>query len=104
MSSEIQYDLYFAAHLTAFKKNVLIPDYWCDTFSLAASINVGLNKNKNHLIFVSPDLNTVPDFSLPVREHLDLSTNGCYFGKIVRAFSKLNHYFWEIVRIYIIKK
>lgn len=85
---EIQYDLYLAAYLTAHKKNFLIPDYWCDSFDLAKSINSGLNSNENHLIFVSPDLKKVPDFSLPVRATLDLNEDGCYFGKILRAFSK----------------
>lgn len=85
---EIQYDLYLAAYLVDFKKNVLIPDYWSDTFDLAKAINYGLNSNENHLIFVSPDLNKVPDFSLPVRNFLDLKTDGCYFGKVIRSFSK----------------
>lgn len=85
---EIQYDLYLAAYLVDFKKNVLIPDYWSDTFDLAKAINYGLNSNENHLIFVSPDLNKVPDFSLPVRKSLDLKTDGCYFGKVLRSFSK----------------
>lgn len=89
MDSQLEtQELYFAAYLTDFKKNVLIPDHWCDTFDLAVSINDGLNKNQNHLIFVSPDLNKVPDFSLPVRKALDLTTDGCYFGKLLRAFSK----------------
>lgn len=88
MGVEIQYDLYFAAYLQDFNKNVLIPDFWCNTFDLAGSINGGLNRNKNHLIFVSPDLNKIPDFSLPVRRTLDLQTDGCYFGKILCAFSK----------------
>lgn len=35
MESEIQYDLYFAAYLTEFQKNVLIPDYWVETLNLA---------------------------------------------------------------------
>lgn len=85
---EIQYDLYLAAYLKDFNRNVLIPDFWCDTFDLAESINEGLNRNKNHLIFLSPDLSKVPDFSLPVRKTLDLNTDGCYFGKIVFSFSK----------------
>lgn len=80
---KIQYDLYLAVYLKDFNKNVLIPDFWCDTFNLAQSINEGLNCNKNHLIFVSPDLNKVPDFSLPVRDTLDLDADGCYFGKIL---------------------
>lgn len=85
---EIQYDLYFAVYLTELKKNVLVPDYWVDTLNLAESINEGLNKNKNHLIFVSPDLNKEPDFSTSVRHTLDLDTDGCYIGKVVRAFSE----------------
>lgn len=85
---EIQYDLYLAAYLVDFKKNVLIPDYWADTFDVAKAINHGLNSNENHLIFVSPDMDKIPDFSLPVRRTLDLKTDGCYFGKITRAFSK----------------
>lgn len=85
---EIQYDLYFAAFLNEPKKNVLIPDYWCDTFDLAKSINSGLNKNENQLIFFSVDLNKIPDFTLPVRRTFDPESDGCYFGKIVRAFSK----------------
>lgn len=84
---EIQYDLYLAAHLDKPKKNVLIPDYWCDTFNLAESINEGLNKHKNHLIFCSPDLNKIPDFSLIPRETFDSNGDGCYFGKILRAFN-----------------
>lgn len=85
---EIQYDLYFAAYLVDFKKNVLVPDYWVDTFDLAQSINDGLKRSANHLIFISPDLNKVPDFSIPVRRTLDLKSDGCYFGKVTRAFSK----------------
>lgn len=53
VQAETQYDLYFAAYLTALKKNVLIPDHWCDTFNLAETINGGSSQNKNHLIFVS---------------------------------------------------
>lgn len=94
MASEIQYDLYFAAYLTEFKKNVLIPDYWVETLNLADSINEGLNKNKNHLVFVSPDLNKEPDFSLPVRHTLDLNTDGCYLGKVIRAFSEFDVYYF----------
>lgn len=93
MSAEIQYDLYFAAFLNGFAKNVLIPDFLCESFDLAHAINQGLNSNENHLIFFSPDLNKVPDFSLPVRETLNLEVDGCYFGKIVRAFSKSCVYF-----------
>lgn len=85
---EIKYDLYFAVFLTNHDKNVLIPDFWCNDFDLAGAINGILNKNKNHLIFFSPDINKYPDFTLPVRETLDLETDGCYFGKILRAFSE----------------
>lgn len=90
---EIQYDLYFAAYLNQPKKNVLIPDYWCDTFNLANTINGGLNRNENHLIFVSPDLNKIPDFTLPVREAFDPVGDGCYFGKLLRAFSRFQFCF-----------
>lgn len=88
---EIVYDLYLAAYLNDHKKNILIPDYWCDSLDLARSINSGLKKNENHLIFFSPDLNKIPDFSLPIRRGaLDLTRDGCYFGKILRAFSKFH--------------
>lgn len=86
--NEIKYDLYFAAFLTDHNKNVLIPDFWCNDFDLAHSINSILNKNKNYLIFYSTDMNKSPDFSLPVRADLDLTTDGCHFGKILRAFSE----------------
>lgn len=88
-NTELQYDLYLAIYLTDCKKNILIPDYWCDTFDLARAINGGLNTNENHLIFVSSDLSKIPDFSLPVRQTLlDLNVDACYIGKIIRAFSK----------------
>lgn len=85
---EIQQDLYLAAYLHDAKKNVLIPDYWCGTFDLAAAINGGLNTNQNHLIFFSPDLNKIPDFALPVHNKFDSNIDGCYFGKVTRAFSE----------------
>lgn len=85
---DLQYDLYLAVYLNEPRKNVLIPDYWCDTFNLAKSINCGLNKNENHLIFFSPDLDKNPEFTLPVRETFDSDGDGCYFGKILQAFSK----------------
>lgn len=85
---EIQYDLYFAVYLNDHKKNVLIPDFWCESLDLARAINSGLNSNENHLIFLSSDLNKIPDFSIPVRKTLDWDVDGCYFGKIKRAFSK----------------
>lgn len=83
-----QYDLYLAVFLNEHKKNVLVPDYWCDTFNLAESINSGLNSNRNHLIFYSPDHNKVPDFTHPIRRTLNLEADGCYIGKVIRAFSK----------------
>lgn len=68
---------------------MVIPDYWCDSFDLAKEINEGLNRNINHLIFYSPDLTKEPDFSLPVlKEKFDADKDRCYFGKIIRAFSK----------------
>lgn len=83
-----EYHLYFVAFLNDHNKNVLIPDFWCDGFDLAKSINESLNRNENHLIFHSPNIKNDPDFTLPVRPTLDLNIDGCYFGKIVRAFSK----------------
>lgn len=85
---EIQYDLYLAVYLDDAKKNVFVPDYWCGTFDLASTINNGLNKHQNHLIFFSRDLNKISDFSLHVRTKLDSNIDGCYFGKVTRAFSK----------------
>lgn len=80
--------LYFCVYLNDYKKNVLIPDYWCQTLDLAKSINKGLNSNENHLIFLSPDMNKDPDFSIPLRETYDANVDGCYFGKLRRAFSE----------------
>lgn len=88
MDPEIQYDLYFAVFLTDHNRNVLIPDFWCNEFDLAAAINYVLNKNENRLVFYSPDFNKLPDFTLPVGAIFDSNLDGCYFGKIIRAFSE----------------
>lgn len=83
------YDLYLVAHLTGLKKIVRIPDFWCDSFDLAKQINEGLNRNSNHLIFYSSDISKEPDFSLPVlKGKFDDENDHCYFGKIVKTFSK----------------
>lgn len=83
------YDLYLVVNLTGLKKNVCVPDFWCDSFDLAKQINEGLNRNENHLVFFSSDLSKEPDFSLPVsKEKFDDTTDNCYFGKIIRTFSK----------------
>lgn len=89
MASGELYDLYLIASLNGLKKNVLIPDFWCDSFDLAKQINEGLNRNENHLIFFSSDLTKEPDFSLPVlKEKFDSDADHCYFGKTIKAFSK----------------
>lgn len=85
---EYQYQLYFAVFLVDLDKNVLIPDFWCSEFDLAAAINGLLNRNTNRLIFYSPNANKEPDFTLAVRTKMDLNSDGCYFGKLLRAFSK----------------
>lgn len=90
MAESVEFDtMYFGAHLTAQKKNVLIPDYWIANFNWEKSINEGLNRNENHLIFFSSDLAKDPDFSMPAsKSSFDPTVDKCYFGKLVRAFSK----------------
>lgn len=83
------YDLYLVVHLTGLNKNVLISNFWCDSFDWAKEINEGLNRNSNHLIFFSSDLKKEPDFTLPVlKEKFDANEDHCYFGKIIKVFSK----------------
>lgn len=63
--------------------------YWIANFDWGKSINEGLNRNENHLIFFSQNLEKDADFSLPVyKGSFDPSVDRCYFGKLVRAFSK----------------
>lgn len=92
-ASEFEYyDLYLGVCLTAQRKNVLVPDYWCATFDLAKSINEGLNRNENHFIFFSADLKTKPDFSMEAwKGAFEPEVDRCYFGKVVRAFSKYRY-------------
>lgn len=87
-SRDDEYQLYFAVFLINHGKNILIPDFWCNDFDLAASINGILNRNTNRLIFYSPDMKKDPDFTLNVGAVVDLDSDGCYFGKLLRAFSK----------------
>lgn len=83
------YDLYLVVHLNGLQKNVCVPDFWCDSFNLAQQINEGLNRNVNHLIFYSSDLTKEPDFSLPILNgRFDDANDHCYFGKVIRTFSK----------------
>lgn len=81
-------DLHYACFLVKYKKNVLIPYRYCKTFDVAAAINEGLNRNRNHVIFYSTDLTREANFELPVDTELDLNADGCYWAKIVKCFSK----------------
>lgn len=88
-SAEIPIDyLYFVVYLNEHKKNVVIPDFWCQSLDLANAINNGLNSHDNHRIFFSADINKDPDFSIAIPETFDEKVDGCYFGKLCRAFSK----------------
>lgn len=89
MNSE--YELYFVAFLNNQNKNVIIPYFWCDDIDWAKTINNGLNRNENHLIFYSPDIEKDPDFTLTTRSTFDSNSDGCYFGKLKRSFSKKNY-------------
>lgn len=63
-----------------------------DQFDLAKSINEGLNRNENHFIFFSADLNKHPDFSMEAwNGTFEAEVDRCYFGELIRAFSKSIH-------------
>lgn len=82
------FNLFYSAILVKYKKNVIIPHNWCKTLNIAETMNEGLNRNTNHVIFYSVDMDKQGNFELPIDKILDLNEDGCYWAKIVRCFGE----------------
>lgn len=80
--------MYFYVVLTKSKKQLIVPAHRILGFNVSASMNFGLNKKVDHLVFYSPDQNIDPVFTAQVQSNFDEAKDACYLARIVRCFGK----------------
>lgn len=92
--------MYFVVFFPNIRKNCIVPSSWINEINInwQKFVNNGLNSNQMFSVFYSanaealdkngaPNPNFVPTFSNEIKEFPE---EGCYFGKILKYFGKLN--------------
>lgn len=83
--------MYVVVILTATKTKLVIPIQWFESIDFVQVFRVGISKAKVHKIFYDSDLDSDPNFRLPIRNEFD--ANGpnppaCYHAKVLQGFGE----------------
>lgn len=81
-------EIFIAAKLECCKKILVVPVDFINELDFAKTFNNSLNRNQKHLMFWSENQEQMPDFSLPVSEQFNSSTEACFYVKLIKAFGK----------------
>lgn len=73
---------------------VVVRKKWIYQFNETLTMNNGMRKNKKHIVFYSNNINAEADFSLPLKQTLDESSDACYHAKLYRFFGKSNKFYF----------
>lgn len=87
--------MYFVS-VTCLSKDILIvPSFWVYNFDVDRSLNHGIDKTDERLIFYSEHQNRKANFFAPIKKKFRSNIDCCYKAKIIKAFGKrsvlLNH-------------
>lgn len=89
--------MFFLIKLKSGQKKIA-PMKWVKHLSLSDLLNRGVTfyKKKQHIVYISNNINDEPDFTLMVSESIANQKPGLYEGFIVKCFGK---FFFKFVRL-----
>lgn len=82
--------MYFSVVLVEDLTNLCIPAAWVYLLDVVQAFRSGVNRNLKRRIFFSKDLNSFPNFVLPLWAEFAPNEDGCYLAKIKNVFWTLD--------------
>lgn len=70
------------------KDHLVVPINWVNQLNFSVHANYGVNCAERHVVFYSQNKTKIADFNLPISNHFDDDTDGCYFARINKYFRK----------------
>lgn len=81
-------NLFLTIFLCDCRRKIIVPFNFIKKLNFAKTFNNRINRNQNHLVYFSTDLEDSPDFDLPVSKKFLFNRKACYIGKLLKAFGK----------------
>lgn len=89
-TSEFQQTMFFLISLKSSGQKKIVPLKWVNNLNLADLLNYGVTayKKKEHLVYISSDVNDEPDFTLEIFDAIENEQPALYRAFVIKCFGK----------------